>query len=457
MRQKARSRGPYSSLEDQHRWTEEIREFLEGFSRPPASETELLDRDSINGYKLYRLHTKAKKEGSADVYIAHHPEKEGEYVAIKILKGADKPTKRRFDRGAKILHKLSAQNVDTIVHLVESHTDPAMEEPYTVMEYIDGMDLKDLIEIVRQSGREIPVRIALYIIAEVCRALEALHHLRDDEGENVIHRDVKPSNIMLNRNGQVKLMDFGLAKYLYLDRRETEVSTDVTLTGTVEYMAPEQLLGSPQRASDIYSLTVVLYELLTLEQPFRRHEGYGNDERAGRSGIGEKIVKGEYTRARKLAQRTRQEPIPRAVDKAIEKGMKLQAEDRYRSALEMRGVILSYLRGKTSPRWLKVAISAAAVVVIGVFIWFFGHALFPGSYSLGVWSDTPGFRAVLDHTREMETEDQMIVFEDVSTGSSHHIRVELSKDGLVKEVKDVTVPKGGRVIKVFFDQRKSTR
>lgn len=198
--------------------------------------------------------------GMGAVYLARQRSLDRD-VAIKIIKPSaaeDGGFAERFAREARALARLSHHNIVTV------HDFGDVENMfYFVMEYVDGVNL-------RQAMREqkITPEQALSIIPQVCDALQYAH----DEG--IVHRDIKPENILLDKRGRVKIADFGLAKLL---RR---APVDVTLTsanqvmGTMHYMAPEQLerpLDVDHRA-DIYSLGVVLYEMMTGELPIGRFE-----------------------------------------------------------------------------------------------------------------------------------------------------------------------------------------
>ncbi|MGI9456972.1 MAG: serine/threonine-protein kinase [Aeoliella sp.] len=166
-------------------------------------------------------------------------------VAIKVLAGEwqdDPHFAKRFEREAKTLAQMSHPNI-VIVH--DFGEDDGLY--YIVMEYVDGVNLRDLLT----DGKMVPEQ-ALAIVPPICEALEYAH------GKGVVHRDIKPENLLLDRDGRVKIADFGIAS---LVGATTEVS------GTLSYMAPEQLNGSVDRRADIYALGVVLYEMLTGERP----------------------------------------------------------------------------------------------------------------------------------------------------------------------------------------------
>jgi eukaryotic-like serine/threonine-protein kinase len=176
------------------------------------------------------------------------------WVAIKILQNeiaGDNDQLERFNREARAVARLNHPHVVTVIDAGEDHGCP-----YIVFEYIAGETLKDRI---RRFGR-LPVPEALAYAIEIARALQAAHM------EMLVHRDVKPQNVLLDTDGRAKVTDFGIARSL-----EGEGLTLAgRVLGTTDYVSPEQALGhevTPQ--SDIYSLGIVLFEMLTGDVPFR--------------------------------------------------------------------------------------------------------------------------------------------------------------------------------------------
>jgi serine/threonine protein kinase len=179
-------------------------------------------------------------------------------VALKILPpevGRDPTFAERFEREARALAKLNHPHVVT-VHDVDKTPDGLY---FIVMEYVDGENLRQAIK----AGSLAP-QDALAIVSQICDALQYAH----DKG--VVHRDIKPENILLDRAGQVKIADFGLAKLLGQDADSSLTHTHQVM-GTLRYMAPEQMEGTHHvdHRADIYSLGVLFYELLTGELPIR--------------------------------------------------------------------------------------------------------------------------------------------------------------------------------------------
>ena len=163
---------------------------------------------------------------------------------------------------AKLVANLVHPNIVQIHHLGRHG-----KGYYIAMEYLDGVDLGRLIGEHRRRGIDLSVELALLIIQRVCDGLQYAHSKTDDDGHplHLVHRDVSPSNIMVGSAGEVKLTDFGVAKAAQFMEDDADY-----LVGSVEYMSPEQAACEPVDArSDLFSLGLVGYELLTGERVFR--------------------------------------------------------------------------------------------------------------------------------------------------------------------------------------------
>jgi eukaryotic-like serine/threonine-protein kinase len=212
---------------------------------------------SLIGQSLGRYHILEQlgEGGMATVYQAYDTRLERD-VAIKIIRrGAFPPEQlerilKRFEREAKALARLTHPNIVNVIDYGEYES-----APYLVMTYLPGGTLK------QKLGKPIPWQEAVRILLPIAGALEYAHE------HNIIHRDIKPSNILLTEKGQPMLSDFGIAKILESDETATLTGTGVGV-GTPEYMAPEQWTGQAGPQSDLYSLGVVLYELVTGHKPY---------------------------------------------------------------------------------------------------------------------------------------------------------------------------------------------
>jgi tRNA A-37 threonylcarbamoyl transferase component Bud32 len=181
-------------------------------------------------------------------------------VALKILPpevGQTEAFAERFTREARSLAKLNHPRIVTVFDF--GHTAKGLY--YFVMEYVDGTDLRQVI----QSGELEPAE-ALAIVPQICEALQFAHE------EGIVHRDIKPENILIDKKGRVKIADFGLAKLLGKPATAFTLTADGHRMGTPHYMAPEQIEhpGQVDHRADIYSLGVVFYEMLTGELPIGR-------------------------------------------------------------------------------------------------------------------------------------------------------------------------------------------
>jgi eukaryotic-like serine/threonine-protein kinase len=207
--------------------------------------------DKIAG--RYELQELIGHGGMSSVYKARDSLLERN-VAVKILHqqyNADDEFVERFKREARSAAQLQHPNIVTVIDRGEEDG-----RQYIVFEHIDGENLK---EFLARKGR-LDVREALEIALEIARALSFAH------GHGLVHRDVKPQNVLLNGDGRAKVTDFGIARSLEVDSGMTQTGT---VLGTSNYIAPEQASGQPVDAqSDVYSLGIVLYELLAGKVPF---------------------------------------------------------------------------------------------------------------------------------------------------------------------------------------------
>jgi serine/threonine-protein kinase len=205
----------------------------------------------------------------AIIYVGRGVSDDGkeELVALKVMRdeyGHDPKFLRMFSDEAKILAKLSHPNViRTLEYGITS------EHRFIVMELLAGRTLWDLWESLSKRGERLAFEIGAWICARVAEGLHAAHELTDNRGEslNVVHRDVNPSNIFLTHAGEVKLIDFGLAKARV--RRERTVGGIVK--GKMAYLAPEQITTMPiDRRIDIYALGITLWEVGAMARLFKR-------------------------------------------------------------------------------------------------------------------------------------------------------------------------------------------
>lgn len=206
----------------------------------------------------YEIIGKIGEGGMGVVYQGMHT-KLGQKVAIKALFSKfdrDSEIQQRFLKEAKIQAQLSHPNIVNILNYIDEG-----RKSYIVMEYVVGQTLQEML----LERKILPVNEAVSISLDVLKALRYLH------SKGIIHRDIKPSNIIIANDGTVKVTDFGIAK----DTSEADLTQTGGVVGTYRYMSPEQILGEkPTIASDVYSLGITIYYLLTGSAPFGGESGY---------------------------------------------------------------------------------------------------------------------------------------------------------------------------------------
>jgi serine/threonine-protein kinase len=260
----------------------------------------------------------------------------GRAVAVKMLRpdlARDPSFQARFRREA---HSAASLNHPAVVAVYDTGEDEFAGNPvpYIVMEYVEGSTLRDLLA----SGRRLMPERALEIVDGVLAALAYSH------AHGIVHRDIKPANVMLTRAGDVKVMDFGIARAV-ADQSATMTATSAVI-GTAQYLSPEQARGEQVDArSDLYSTGCLLYELLTGRPPF----------------VGDSPVSVAY-------QHVREEPlplsaldpdVPAAVDAIVMRALTKDREQRYQNADEMRADIGRALAGRDVAAPTAVVAAAA--------------------------------------------------------------------------------------------------
>ncbi|CQD03225.1 MULTISPECIES: Stk1 family PASTA domain-containing Ser/Thr kinase [Mycolicibacterium] len=271
--------------------------------------------------------------GMSEVHLARDTRLHRD-VAVKVLRAdlaRDPSFYLRFRREAQNAAALNHPAIVAVYDTGEAET-PNGPLPYIVMEYVDGVTLRDIVH----SEGPIPPRRAIEIIADACQALNFSHQ------HGIVHRDVKPANIMISKNNAVKVMDFGIARALA--DTGNSVTQTAAVIGTAQYLSPEQARGETVDArSDVYSLGCVLYEILTGEPPF----------------IGDSPVAVAY-------QHVREDPIPPShrhtgispeLDAVVLKALAKNPDNRYQTAAEMRTDLIRVHSGE-APEAPKVLTDA---------------------------------------------------------------------------------------------------
>ncbi|MER6020319.1 Stk1 family PASTA domain-containing Ser/Thr kinase [Streptomyces anulatus] len=270
----------------------------------------------------YELGSVLGRGGMAEVYLAHDT-RLGRTVAVKTLRAdlaRDPSFQARFRREAQSAASLNHPAIVAVYDTGEDYVD-GVSIPYIVMEYVDGSTLRELLH----SGRRLLPERTLEMTVGILQALEYSHRAQ------IVHRDIKPANVMLTRTGQVKVMDFGIARAMG-DSGMTMTQTAAVI-GTAQYLSPEQAKGEQVDArSDLYSTGCLLYELLAVRPPF----------------VGDSPVAVAY-------QHVREEPQPPSnfdpeitpeMDAIVLKALTKDPDYRYQSADEMRADIEACLDGQ---------------------------------------------------------------------------------------------------------------
>jgi serine/threonine protein kinase len=205
---------------------------------------------------------------------------------------------------------------------------------YIIMEYIDGVDLGKLISASRKGAINLPFHLGAYIVAQSCAGLDYAHARRDPDTHqplNIVHQDISPSNIMINRLGEVKLIDFGMAGARRRSTSQRGRKREVLLQGKIAYIAPEQLNGAKgiDRRSDIFALGLVLYEVLAGERLF------SNENPAE---IVEKLDSGAWSFSELAAK-----AVPEALQLIVQRAVQQHPESRYQTANQMYLDLMTYL------------------------------------------------------------------------------------------------------------------
>jgi serine/threonine protein kinase len=276
---------------------------------------------NLIGHSLGRYHILEQlgEGGMATVYKAFDTRLETD-VAVKVIRtenltlGTMERALKRFEREAKALARLTHPNIVKVTDYGEYEG-----KPYLVMEYLPGGTLKE------RLGQPIPWQEAIRLMIPIAEALDFAH------SQHMIHRDVKPSNILLTERGQPMLTDFGIAKILDLDETADLTGTGMGV-GTPEYMAPEQWQGQVSEQTDVYALGVTLFEMVTRRRPYTAE-----------------------TPAALLIKQTN-DPLPRpksllpelpdAVEKILLKALAKAPPDRYESMLAFSNALQSVLERK---------------------------------------------------------------------------------------------------------------
>ena len=274
----------------------------------------------MESFGQYILLEKVATGGMAELFKAKKIGIEGfeQILAVKRILphlSSDEEFVNMFIAEAKLVAQLTHKNIAQIYDFGKE------EQNYFIsMEYIRGKDLKAILKKISLERRKLPAAIAVFIAKEVAAALGYAHKQKDSTGNdlNIIHRDISPQNILVSYEGEVKVIDFGIAKASTHSKTTTGM-----LKGKLSYMSPEQAWGNPvDHRSDIFSLGVVMYEMLTGRKLFQGDSEVGTLE---------------------MIRKARIEPLPSAVNMDMPSGLEAkvlkalarEASERYQNASDM--------------------------------------------------------------------------------------------------------------------------
>ncbi|MEJ5309566.1 MAG: protein kinase [Anaerolineae bacterium] len=360
----------------------------------------------------YRVIAKLGEGGMAEVYKAYQPRLERE-VALKFIRpelAANAEFRGRFEHEAKAIACLSHPN---IVHIYDFGEEG--NRYYLVMEYIPGVTLKERLEALHAAGKTMDWNEACRIISQIAAALDYAHQ------QGIIHRDVKPANIMLTPDGRALLNDFGIARMLGTSQVLTQTGGTI---GTPAYMSPEQIRGDKEQlgpASDLYSLGIVLYEMLTGRVPFSADTPLA---------VLYKHLHDPIPLPRTLAP-----TLPEATEQVLLKALAKDPAERYPDGRSLTQALQASLstptlplpvprRIRTRPAWLIPAIVFAmlAMAVYGVWAWRTGQPRFsqkqqPTVKTMAVSDATATFTAVASTASSSATAAAATVLPPTSTAT----------------------------------------
>lgn len=221
----------------------------------------------------YRLRRHLASGGMSEILLAYHRDSPLKPLVIKRILpklARDSASVVSFLKEARLTAKLSHPNIVRVVEVGELEG-----EPFMVMEYLQGHDLRTVFNKAFQSRRSLPLANSIQIVAWVARGLACVHRAADAAGRPLalVHRDVSPQNILVTYQGQVKIIDFGLTQ----SGLSVSTTNPPSLRGTCSYLSPEEALGEPiDHRSDLFALGIILYEVTTGYRLFRRGSELGS-------------------------------------------------------------------------------------------------------------------------------------------------------------------------------------
>lgn len=279
----------------------------------------------------YEIVSEIKSGGFATVYYGIDRNL-GKPVALKEIRAELLQEAKYID-----LFQAEAQNAAQLSHQNIAHIYELRRAQdgrfYIIMEYVDGVDLTSMLRRAQKLGQPMAPEVACFIIVEICKALDYAFNRRDmftNQPLHLVHQDISPSNIMISVNGQVKLIDFGIAKVRM--QQISESKGGIVVQGKLPYMAPEQLrtpASDPDRRSDIYALGAVFFELLTGARLYNQS--------------GPEDLVAAIRRARPNLDPLQDKNVPGELQKIVMKAINTDIDRRYQSAYHMNLELTDYL------------------------------------------------------------------------------------------------------------------
>lgn len=280
------------------------------------------------GREKYNILKKLDAGGMAEIFLAEAESIEGFKKRVAIKRVLPELVQQRnllamFLDEARLSLRFNHANIAHTFDVGHSN-----DTYFIVMEYVEGTNLKRIMDLNRKRKSRLPVALTLYIMTEVCRGLAYAHDFRDNEGKllNVVHRDVSPPNVLLSRQGEVKIVDFGLAKAT----SQLEITESGMVKGKFAYLSPEVAFGNPaDLRSDIFACGIILFELLTGERLF----------------LGENDIKTvELVRNARIPSIQERNPaVKQELEQIVLKALARSPMDRYSSCNQLADAMTGYL------------------------------------------------------------------------------------------------------------------
>lgn len=293
----------------------------------------------------YQLIKRIAVGGTAEIFLARRSGQLGgfeKYYALKVIlphhQDDEDWRKMLFDE-ARLCAQLQHDNIVGVLDLAEEDG-----RLYMVMEYVRGQDLSMIVDALKACNGLMAIEVAAYLTREVCAGLHYAHTRKDNNGQplGLVHRDISPQNILTGIDGDVKIIDFGVAKLRGRGRLETQTGI---IKGKLRYMAPEYAVGNQQDArSDIFALGLCFYELIAGQPAY-------DDETLERETLVEKIRTADIDPPSSVRQ-----DIPPELEEIVIRSLAAHPAERYQSALQMQRALSLYL-AKAAPDFTKAHLS----------------------------------------------------------------------------------------------------